>query len=195
MGFKQGFKDLKFEDRNKRPFFPPADWTAGVDYDEDIDDEDYEDEDEEEQEEDLSEEDFDDEDWYDRVSQEELDALADDEDKSSPTVVTDDEGDDDDEDDQDDDQDQEDDEEDQYEESDEEDEPQPQATTRSGRATSRPETLKMSFKGKSYLQKNKPVKKVTCADQSGEELEICHNIIAQVHPHLEYDYEYEDIML
>ena len=65
------------------------------------------------------------------------------------------------------------------------------ATRRSTRATTQPDRLQaMMFKGKSYLQAKK---KVTFADDQTEQLEYCHNLIAQVHPNIEEDYKYNVI--
>ena len=88
MAEKQGFKSLKFANRNKIPF-PPADWLAGVDYDYNYDDDDDQDDDNEDSDylpdlddgvsvdsEDSDDDDeLDDEENFDRIDQAELDEL------------------------------------------------------------------------------------------------------------------------
>ena len=72
----QGIQTLKIIGRNKQPLFP-ADWIAGVEYDDmdDYNDEDYvEPDDDEEHHYDYDEE-LDDEDHYDRIDQEDIDEL------------------------------------------------------------------------------------------------------------------------
>jgi hypothetical protein len=73
MGEEQEMKSLKLQNRRKDIFYP-ADWIAGVDYDEDINenDDDYEPEPEDNNEDDNE---IADDEAYDRVDQAELDEL------------------------------------------------------------------------------------------------------------------------
>ena len=194
----QNVKSLKFKNRHG-VIFHPADWIAGVEYvdhdnndnEDEADDEEYEYD--EDQDTNIPEDDVDDEEYYDHVDQSEVDELLA-EHGSNPIVVeTVDEDEDDD---------------DEYEQANEGDEEaddgdteptgsmtdndgnDSQATSarRSTRATAPPKILNPAT-GKSYVQAKK---KVNFAVDETEKLEYCHNLIAQVHPNPNEDYEYHD---
>ena len=98
MAHKQGMKDLKLQNRDKQPLFP-ANWIAGVDYedaDDTMDDNDEEytetevdfDEDESQDNNYEWDDELDDEEAYDRMDQDELDELLADERTASDTNPT-----------------------------------------------------------------------------------------------------------
>ena len=187
MAAKQNIKSLKFKNRHG-VIFHPADWIAGVDYEEDedpndedyietnADDDDYGDDD-----------DFDDDSsYYDRVDPNELDDLE--RERSIPIVETVDEDDSDDEDDDDDNDD-----------VDEAEEEQPAAAAeapRGERYSTRNRTARVLLdpnpSKKSYDNaQTAATKRVRFADEEFERLEHCHNLIPEEHPNPDEDVEYD----
>jgi hypothetical protein len=183
----QGFKTLKFKNR-KGTIYHDADWIAGVDYDENIqqdieDDKAYEDNENDDQDEDENVDDK-----YDRIDEEELeDLLQDEREQTNPNQHREDEG-------------QGEDEAKEEEESEDnrnavvsEQETDSQGSqlrrsTRESRPVSR---LEPNMSGKSYLQNDKKtIKKVAFAEDELKHLEYCHNLVCQVKPEKEKIIEY-----
>ena len=160
LGTKQGMKSLKLETKDKQPLFP-ANWIAGVDYEDtddnmDDNDEEYTESDTDEDSYDFDDE-LDDEESYDRMDTDEIDELLADEttptDTNPITVET-------------------------VEEEDDTPEPEPRRSTRE---TRQPEILSPTF------EQHK--QRVRFADQSQQKLEKRHNILYTngKEEHVEYD--------
>jgi hypothetical protein len=184
----QGFKSLKFKNR-KGTIYHDADWIAGVDYDEDIqqdveDDEAYEDDENDDR---NKDENIDDE--YDRIDEEELeDLLQDEREQTNPNQHREDEG-------------QSEDEAEGEEEESEDDrnavvskqetDSQGNKLRRSTRESQPVLRLEPNMSGKSYLQNDKKIlKKVAFAEDELKQLEYCHNLVCQVKPEKEKIIEY-----
>jgi hypothetical protein len=187
----QGFKSLKFKNR-KGAMFHNAEWNAGVDYDENIQQEDDYDKDYDENNNDDPDEDLDD-DQYDRINEDELEDLSEDAKKDNPNQHRE--------------QDKieneiknEEQNEEQNEQESEDDgtaiisKPESDSQTsevRRSTRTSRPvERLKPNMTGKSYIQNNKRKKRVSFAEDELRQLVYCHNLVAQVKPDEEMNIEY-----
>ena len=182
MAADQGITSLKLTGRNKVPIYP-ADWIAGVEYDEndeeiEIDDVDYEANDN------YDDEVLDDEDEYDRIDPDEIDDLINDQDMNEYANPN---------------QQDEEEELEEHEEQEpdvEDDEPIPQenpitddeddntvATESSRPARERREPDRLTFV-------QEPTKRVTFEGDKWQKLEQCHNLVAQVHPNPEMDRTY-----
>jgi hypothetical protein len=180
----QGFKSLKFKNC-KGAIFHDADWIAGVDYDENIQqqddyDKDYNEEDNEDPDEDIED------DKYDRINEDELEDLSEDareqdnpnqhckqdkiengeqneqERKDEGTAVI----------------------------SKPESDSQTSEVRRSTRTSQPVERLEPNMTGKLYIQNDKRKKRVSFAKDELRQLEYCHNLVAQVKPDEEMNIEY-----
>jgi hypothetical protein len=179
----QGFKSLKFKNC-KGPIFHDADWIAGVDYDENIQQEDDFDEDYDENNNDDPDEDIDNN-QYNQIDKDKLDDLSKDAKKDNPNQHRE--------------QDEIENEEENKEENKDEgtaiiSKPESDSQTsevRRSTRTSRPvERLKPNMTGKSYIQNNKRKKRVLFTKDELRQLEYCHNLVAQVKPDEEMNIEY-----
>jgi hypothetical protein len=180
----QGFKSLKFKNR-KGAIFHDADWIAGVDYDENIQQEDddneaYNKEDHEDPDEDIKD------DQYNRINTDELEDLNEDaREEDSPNQH----------------QEQDEIEHDNQDEEESEDnrtavisKPKSNSQTsevrRSTRTSQPVERLKPNMSSKLYMQNNKKKRRVSFAEDKLRQLEYCHNLVAQVKPDEEMILEY-----
>jgi hypothetical protein len=184
-----GFKSLKFKNR-KGAIFHDADWIAGVDYDENIQQEDDYDKDYDEDDNEDPDEDIED-DQYDQIGKDELEDLNKDaREEDNPN---------------------------QHQEQDEieneeqnEQESKDEGTTviskpesdsqtsevrRSTRTSQPVERLKPNMTGKLYIQNSKRKKKVSFAEDELRELEYYHNLVAQVEPNEELNIEFEAMLI
>jgi hypothetical protein len=172
----------------KGAIFHDADWIAGVDYDENIQQEDDYDEDHDENDNNDPDEDFDNN-QYDQIDEDELEDLSKDAKKDNPNQHR---------------------EQDKIENKEENKEQNKQESEDEGTAiiskpesdsqtsevrgstrTSRPvEQLEPNMTGKSYIQNNKRKKRVSFATDKLRQLEYCHNLVAQVKPDEEMNIEY-----
>jgi hypothetical protein len=179
----QGFKSLKFKNR-KGAIFHDADWIAGVDYDENIQQEDVYDEDYDENDNKDPYEDIEDN-QYNRIDEDELEDLCKDAKEDNPNQHRE--------------QNEIENEEENKQESEDEgtaatSEPESISQTsevRRSTRTSRPvEQLKPNMTGKPYIQNDKKKKRVSFAEDELRQLEYCHNLVAQVKPDEEMSIEY-----
>ena len=177
MAEEQGIKSLKLCGRNKIPLHP-ADWIAGVDYEdpnqnEIEDDEEYNDvlEDNYEYDEEL-----DDDEAYDRIDQDEIDEiLAEPTPSNNDTRDTNPNNDD----------------ESEQEEQGSDEEAEPKTTSTSTRPTQNiPKPDRLTYLPGHEQSNNYQTKNVKFDDDEWNTLEMCHNLIAQVHPNPEEDVEY-----
>jgi hypothetical protein len=178
-----GFKSLKFKNC-KGAIFQYADWIAGVDYDESIQqeddyDEDYDENDSVDPDEDIHN------DQYDRIDKDELEDLSEDAKEDNPNQHRE--------------QDEIENEEQNKQESKDEgtaiiSKPESDSQTSKARRstrTSRPvEQLEPNMTGKSCIQNDKRKKRVSFAKDELRQLEYCHNLEAQVKPDEEMNIEY-----
>jgi hypothetical protein len=180
----QGFKSLKFKNC-KGTIFHDADWNAGVEYDENIQqeddyDKDYNEEDNEDPDEDIED------DQNDRIDKDKLEDLnKDTREEDNPNQHRK--------------QDKIKNEEQNEQESEDEgtaiiSKPESDSQTsevrRSTRTSQPVEQLEPSMSGKLYVQNNKKKKRVSFAEDKLRQLEYCHNLVAQVKPDEEMKIEY-----
>jgi hypothetical protein len=180
----QGFKSLKFKNC-KGTIFHDADWIAGVDYDENLQqeddyDKDYNEDDNKDPDEDIKD------DQYNGINEDELEDLNKDaREEDDPNQHRE--------------QDKIENKEQNKQESKDEgtaipSEPESDSQTsdvRRSTRTSRPvEQLEPNMTGKSYIQNNKRKKRVLFAKDELRQLEYCHNLVAQVKPDEEMNIEY-----
>jgi hypothetical protein len=180
----QGFKSLKFKNQ-KGAIFHNADWIAGVDSDENIQQEDdndkaYDKEDNEDPDEDIED------DQYNQIDKDELEDLNEDaREEDNPNQH----------------QEQDKIEHDNQDKEESKDEgtaiiskPELDSQTsevRRSTRTSRPvEKLKPNMSGKLYVQNHKKKRRVSFAEDKLRQLEYCHNLVAQVKPDEEMNIEY-----
>jgi hypothetical protein len=186
----QGFKSLKFKNC-KGAIFHDADWIAGVDYDENIQQEDDHDEDFDENNSNDPDEDIDD-DQNDQIEKDKLEDLSEDAKKDNPNRHRE--------------QDKIENEEENEQESEDEgtaiiSEPESDSQTsevrRSTRMSRPVERLEPNMTGKSYIQNNKRKKRVSFVEDELRQLEYCQNLVAQVKPDEEMNIEYgsDEVML